>query len=77
MHGISPFNEKKQCQLCEASSDSKVTTKLYTIKEIIIISSPIDVFHKEYKIPSIEKLAFYLSHIILFVTDHFRKQREE
>ena len=30
VHGRCPFNDKKQCQLYEASSDSIVTTRLYT-----------------------------------------------
>ena len=37
VHVRRPFNENKQCQLCEASTDSIVTTELYTRKELVMM----------------------------------------
>ena len=39
VHGRRPFNENKQCQLCEAPSDSIVNAKQYTIKEVVIMET--------------------------------------
>ena len=40
-HGRHPFNETKQCQLCDSSSGSKVNANIYTIKEIFMMETSI------------------------------------
>ena len=35
------FNEKKQCQLCEACSDSIVTARLYISKDVFVTETSI------------------------------------
>ena len=39
VHPRRPFNKKKQCQLYEASTDSILTAKMYTIKYIFMMES--------------------------------------
>ena len=39
VHVRCPLNKKKQFQLCEAYTDSVVTSKMYTIKELILMDT--------------------------------------
>ena len=39
MHGRRPFNENRQCELCENYTDSTVNAKLFTIKEFVMIET--------------------------------------
>ena len=53
VHGIRPFNENKQCQLCVASIDLITNAKLYTKKELVVMETSILDFHKKVYIPAI------------------------
>ena len=77
MNGRNPFNEKKQCQVCEASTDAIVTAQLYTIKEHVIMESSIVDFHRDFYIPAIQKLAFRLPHVHILGTNHCGNTRRE
>ena len=52
MHGRHPFN-KKLHKLCEGSSYSIVTEKLYTIKELVTMETLIVDFNQQLYIPAI------------------------
>ena len=65
-----PLNEKKLCQLCEASTDSIVTVKLYTRKELVMVEMSIFEFHQHLYIPTIQKLTIHLPQLNTLVTHH-------
>ena len=54
VHGRRSFDEKKQCQLCETSSYSIVTEKLYTRKELVVMDSSTVDFHQDFYITAIQ-----------------------
>ena len=48
----------------------------YQQKNVLLINSYIDVFHKEYYTPSTAKTKFYLAHIKILGTNYCGKQRD-
>ena len=77
MHGRRTLNEKKRCQFFKATSDSKVTTNLYTIKDILVMDASIVDFLKRFYIPAIHKLSLHLPHIHIIVTHRCSNTRQE
>ena len=71
VHCRRPFNENKQCQFFDTSSDSIVTTKLYIIKKLIIMETPIIDFHQHFYILAIKNLALHLPHVNIIGNHHF------
>ena len=70
VHDWCPFNENKKFQLCEASIDAIVTAKLCMILELVMMESSIVVFHQQFCIPAIQKLAFHLPRVYIVVMHH-------
>ena len=70
VRGRRPFNENKECQLCESSTDAIVTTNIYTGKELVVIESSIVGFHRDFYITAIHKLAFHLPHVYILGKHH-------
>ena len=77
MHGRIPLNEKQKCQLREASSDSIVTAKLYTIEDIFMMDTSIVDLHKRVYIPALYKLIFHFPHVKNLGTTHCIHTRQE
>ena len=65
-----PFNEKKQFQLCEASTDIIVTAKLYPRKQLVIMESSIVDFNQDFYIPVIKELEFHIPHVRILGMNH-------
>ena len=66
MHGRLHLNENKQCKVCEASYDSKVTTKIHPRKYLVMMETPTVDFYQRFYISKIHKpaLNFTIVHII-------------
>ena len=47
VHDRHPFNENRQCWFCESYTDSIVTAKLYTGKELVMMETSVLVFHQK------------------------------
>ena len=70
VHDRHPFNENRQCWFCESYTDSIVTAKLYTGKELVMMETSVLVFHQKLYIPDIQKLALHLLHVYILGTHH-------
>ena len=71
MNFIRHFNEKKQCQFFEASSDFKVNAKPYTRKELFMMETSIVDFNQRFYIHVINNLIFQLPHVNILVTNNY------
>ena len=60
VHVRHTLNEKKESHMCEAYSYSKLNTKLFTRKELIMETSIVE-FCQFFDIPEIQKLALSLA----------------
>ena len=60
VHRRHPLDEKKTCSLCLCDPDSVTPTKLYTIKELVMMETYIAGFHKNFYITEIQNLPFHL-----------------
>ena len=56
--------------MCKQESSSDKSTKIYTRKELVRMETTISDFHTRLYIPSIQKLAFHLPHVIILGTNH-------
>ena len=77
VHSRHPFNEKKQCRLCEASTYAILTETLYTRKHLVIMELSIVDFRQQFYIPAIHKLAFHLTCVRIIGTHHCGNTRQE
>ena len=77
VHDRRPFNEKKDCKLCEAYSDSKLTAKIYTTKDIFVMETSIVDFRQNFYVHAIKKLAFKLTHVHNLGTHHCGNKGQE
>ena len=73
VHGRRPFNKNKQFQLCEASFDSEITTKLYTIKQLVLVVTLIVDFLQLIYIPTIHKLPLRFPDVNIIVNSSLWK----
>ena len=61
--------------MCEQESLPDKSTKIYTIKELVMMETTISDFHTSFYIPAIQKLAFHLPHVRIIGTDHCGEMR--
>ena len=69
-HGRLPLTDKKSCRECQQDTASGQPTKIYTIKEIVMMETTISNFHTSFFIPEIHKLAFHIPHVQILGTKH-------
>ena len=69
-HGKIPLKKKKICYMCKQESSSYVSTKIYIIKELVMMETTISHFHTSFYITAIQKLAFQLPHVCILGTNH-------
>ena len=67
-HGELLLSDKKSCRECQQDTASVKSTKIYTIKELVMIETTISNFHTSFLIPSIQKLEFHSPHIQILGT---------
>ena len=56
--------------MCEQESVPGKSTKIYTIKELVMTETTIYDFHTSFYIPAIQKLASHLPHVRILGTNH-------
>ena len=56
--------------MCKQESSSYESTKIYTIKELLITETKIYYFRTSFYILAIQKLAFHLPHVRILGTNH-------
>ena len=56
--------------MCKQESSSDESTKIYTIKDLVMTETTISDFHTNFYIPSIQKLAFNLPHVQILGANH-------
>ena len=61
--------------MCEQESSPDKSTKIYTIKEIVMMETTISDFHTSFYIPAIHKSAFHLPHVHIVGTNHCGEMR--
>ena len=61
--------------MCKQESSPDKSTKIYTIKELVITERTISDFHTSFHIPAIQKLTFHLPHVRILVTNHCGEMR--
>ena len=61
--------------MCKQSYSSDHSTKIYTRKELVMTETTISDFLNSFYIPAIQKLAFHLPHIGIFVKNHSGEMR--
>ena len=69
-HGRLPLSDKKSCWECQHDTASVKPTKIYTIKDIVMMETTTSNFHTSFIIPSIQKLAFHIPHVQIIGTNH-------
>ena len=69
-HGRLPLTDKKSCRKCQQDTASGKSTKIYTIKELVMIETNIYNFHTSFFIPEIHMLEFHISHVQILGTNH-------
>ena len=67
----------EKCSLCFQYPDTVTPSKLYTIKELVIMETYIADFYTIFYIPEIQKLAFHLPHVLIIGTNHCGNTRRE
>ena len=65
-----PLTDKKSCHKCQQYTPSGQSTKIYTRKELVMMETPISNFHTSFYIPSIQRLAFRITHVQILVTNN-------
>ena len=63
--------------MCEQESSSDDSTKIYTIKELVMMETTISGFCNSFHIPAIQKLAFHLPHVRILGTNHCGAMRRK
>ena len=56
--------------MCKQESSPDKSTKIYTIKELVMMETTISDFRTSFYIPAIQKLAFHLPHVRILGTNH-------
>ena len=56
--------------MCKQEPSSDKSTKIYTIKELVITETTISDFHTSFYIPDTQKLAFHLPHVRTLSKNH-------
>ena len=56
--------------MCKQESSPDKSTKIYTIKDLVMMETTISDFHTSFYIPAIQKLAFHLPHVRIIGTNH-------
>ena len=56
--------------MCKQESSPDKSTKIYTIKELVMMETTISDVHICFYIPAIQKLEFHLPHVIILGTNH-------
>ena len=56
--------------MCKQESSSDNSTKIYTIKELVMMETTISGFYTSFYIPAIQKLEFHLPHGLILGTHH-------
>ena len=69
-HGRLPLTDNKSCCKCQHYTASGQSTKIYTIKELVMMETTISNFHTSFYIPSIHKLTFHIPHVKILGTNH-------
>ena len=69
---LSP-QENIVCQKCACTPDPIVKAKVYTRKNLVMLETSIDEFHKSYYMMAIQKLAFHFPHMCILVTHNCGK----
>ena len=69
-HSRLSLTDKKSCCTCQQVSASGKPKNIYTIKELVMTETTISNFHTSFYISAIQKLAFHIPHIQIFVTNH-------
>ena len=57
--------------MCKQESLPDSSTKIYTIKELLMMETTISDFHTSFYIPAIQNLAFRLPNVRILGTNHF------
>ena len=68
-HGRISLKHKKICYMCNQESSSDESTKIYTIKELVMMETNISDFNTSFYIPAIQKLTFHLPHVRILGTN--------
>ena len=61
--------------MCKQESSPEESTKIYTIKELVMMETTISDFHASFYIPDIQNLALNLTHVRILVTNHCGEMR--
>ena len=61
--------------MCKQEYSSDKSTKIYTIKELVIMETKISEFHTRYYIKAIQKFSFHLPHVPILGTNHCGEMR--
>ena len=56
--------------MCKQESSSDESTKIYTIKELVMMETKKSGFYASFYIPTIQKLAFHLPYVHILVKNH-------
>ena len=55
---------------CQQDTASVKSTKIYIIKELVMMETTISHFHTSFYIPEVQKLAFHIPHVQILGTNH-------
>ena len=77
VHVSCPLDERGIFRLCFQGPDTVTPAKLYTIKYIVMMETPIADFHTSFYIPEIQNLAFHLPRVHILGTNHCGNTRRE
>ena len=69
-HDRIPLKYKKICHMCKQKSSSDESTKIYTIKELVMTETNISGFHTSLYISAIQKLPINLPYVHILGTKH-------
>ena len=70
-HWRNPLKDKTLCRMCKQESSSENSTKIYTIKELVMMETTISYFRTSFYILAIQRLAFHLPHLLILGTNKF------
>ena len=77
IHRLRPFKDNNICELCALTEDKEKRRKLMARKSCVIHEEYIDVFHKIFYIPTLEKWSFHISHVRNIGSMECRKTRNQ
>ena len=69
-HGRITLKDKKICYMCKQESSPDSSTKIYTIKELVMMETTISNFHTSFYIPAIQNLVFHLLRVRILGTNN-------